>query len=122
MYSTSQKWKDTIYKNVFSVLNIYFDNVLVNPSYIVDFKPGGQIFDKELELGSVSCQYIELKIHKRANITIPSTIRIEYGILINHALTVKEVNAMTVGDLSGIQVKSLCRNDGSFEMIPMRNI
>ena len=26
MYSTSQKWKDTIYKNVQSVLNIYIDD------------------------------------------------------------------------------------------------
>lgn len=70
-------------------------------------------------MGSVASQYIEIQIHKRANIKIPKVIRIEYGILINNALTVKEVNKMLVGDLSGIQVKSLSKNDSSFEMIPV---
>lgn len=46
-------------------------------------------------------------------------IRVEYGILINHALTVAEVNAMLVGTLNGIPVKSLSSNDSSFEMIPI---
>ena len=51
-----------------------------------------------------------------------SKIRVEYGILINHALTVSEVNAMLVGTLHGITVKSLSSNDSSFEMIPIRSL
>ena len=35
----SAKWNKNIYKNVQSVLNIYFDDILINPSYITDFKP-----------------------------------------------------------------------------------
>ena len=30
MYNTSQKWKENIYKNVQSILNIYIDDVLIN--------------------------------------------------------------------------------------------
>ena len=80
---------------------------------------GNELFDENLELGCVSSQYIEIQIHKRANIKIPKVIRIEYGILINNALTVEEVDKMLVGDLNGIQVKSLSKNDSSFEMIPI---
>lgn len=39
--------------------------------------------------------------------------------LINHALTVAEVDQMLVGTLNGIPVKSLTRDDSSFEMIPI---
>ena len=122
MYTTSKKWKENIYKNVQSALNIYIDEVLVNPSYILDFKMGGSLFDEELELGSVPSQYVEMKIHRRAGIHNPRKVRIEYGILINNALTVEEVNKMLVGDLTGIKVKSLSKNDSSFEMIPMRSL
>lgn len=118
----SEKWEENYYKNVQAVMNVYFDDVLINPDYITDFKPGGTLFDEDLELGSTPSQYIELQIHKKANVQIPKKIRIEYGILINNALTVAEVNSMLVGTLNGIPVKSLSKDDSSFEMIPMRNI
>lgn len=118
MYSTSQKWKENIYKNVQCAMNIYIDDVLINPDYILDFKKGGNVFDEELCLGSTPSQYIELQIYKEQAIN-PKVIRVEYGILINHALTVAEVNAMLVGTLNGIPVKSLSANDSSFEMIPI---
>ena len=36
---TSQKYKDTIYNpSVQSVVNIYIDDVLLNPKFITDFK------------------------------------------------------------------------------------
>ena len=63
-----------------------------------------------------------MKIYKDKMPETLSKIRVEYGILINHALTVSEVNAMLVGTLNGIPVKSLSSNDSSFEMIPIRNI
>ena len=50
-----------------------------------------------------------------------NTVKVDYGILINNGLTVAEVNAMLVGTLNGIQVKSLSRNNTSFEMIPIRH-
>ena len=43
-------------------------------------------------------------------------------VLINNALTVAEVNKMMIGTLNGIKIKSLSRNDGSFEMIPIRSL
>ena len=119
MYSTSQKWKETIYKNVQSVLNIYIDDELINPDYILEFKVGQTLFDEELTLGSISSKYIEFKIYKDKMPTNMNTVKVDYGILINHALTVAEVNAMLVGTLNGIQVKSLSANDSSFEMIPI---
>lgn len=117
--STSKRWNENIYKNVQSAMNIYFDDVLVNPSYITDFKLGNTLFDKDLELGGTPSQYIEIQIHKKANIKIPKAIRIEYGILVNYALRVEEVNSMLVGDLNGIKVKSLSKDDSAFEMIPI---
>ena len=122
MYPASQKWKDNIYKNVQCAMNIYIDDVLVNPDYILDFKKGGNVFDEELALGSTPAQYIEMQLYKNQMFDNPKKIRVEYGILINNALTVAEVNAMLVGTLNGIQVKSLSKNDSSFEMIPIRNI
>lgn len=120
MYSTSQKWKDTIYKNVQSALNIYINDELINPDYILDFKVGQTLFDdEELKLGSISSKYIEFQIYKDQMPTNMNTVKVDYGILINHALTVAEVNAMLVGTLNGIQVKSLSANDSSFEMIPI---
>ncbi len=115
----SSKWNENILKNVQAVMNVYFDGVLINPNYITDFKLGNILFDEELKLGATPSQYINIQIHKKANIKIPKIIKIDYGILINNALTVKEVNAMTVGDLNGIKVKSLSKDDSSFEMIPM---
>ncbi len=119
MYPTSQKWKDNIYKNVQCVMNIYIDDVLVNPDYIFDFKKGGNVFDEEFALGSTPSQYIEMQLYKDKIPSNPKIVRVEYGILINNALTVAEVNKMLVGTLNGIQVKSLSANDSSFEMIPI---
>ena len=118
MYSTTQKWKENIYKNVQCAMNIYIDDELINPDYILDFKKGGNVFEEELYLGSTPSQYIEIQIYKD-QILKPKTIRVEYGILINNALTVAEVNAMLVGTLHGIPVKSISSNDSSFEMIPI---
>lgn len=117
-----QKWKENIYKNRQCAMNIYIDDVLINPDYILDFKKGGDVFDEELALGSTPSQYIEMKLYKDKISTIPKKIKVEYGILINYALTVAEVNAMLVGTLNGIPVKSLSSNNSSFEMIPIRNI
>lgn len=122
MYNTSKKWKDTIYKNVQSVLNIYIDDELINPDYILDFKVGQTLFDdEELTLGSVSSKYIEFKIYKDKMPTNMNTVKVDYGILINNGLTVAEVNSMLVGTLNGIQVKSLSGKNTSFEIIPIRN-
>lgn len=119
MYNTSQKWKENIYKNVQNVLNIYIDGVLVNPDYILDFKVGQTLFDEELKLGSVSSKYIEFKIYKDKVYKDMKTVKVDYGILINHGLTVAEVNKMLVGTLNGIKVKSLSKNNKSFEMLPI---
>ena len=45
MYSTSDKWKNNIYKNTQCVMNIYIDDELINPDYILEFKKGGDVFD-----------------------------------------------------------------------------
>lgn len=119
MYQTSTKWKENIYENVQCVMNIYIDNELINPDYILDFKKGGDVFDEELVLGSAPSQYIELQLYKDKIPSNPKQIKIEYGILINNALTVAEVNSMLVGTLNGIPIKSLSANDSSFEMIPI---
>lgn len=122
MYKTSQKWKENIYENVQCAMNIYIDDVLINPDYILEFKKGGNAFEEEFCLGGTPSQYIEMKLYKDKIPETLSKIRVEYGILINYALTVAEVNAMLVGELNGIQVKSLSGNNSSFEMIPIRNI
>ncbi len=119
MYETSKKWKQNIYENPVCVMNIYIDDVLVNPDYILDFKKGGNAFEEEFCLGGTPSQYIEMKLYKDKMPKTLSKIRVEYGILINHALTVAEVNAMLVGTLNGISVKSLSSNNSSFEMIPI---
>ena len=119
MYNTSQKWKENIYKNVQNVLNIYIDEVLVNPDYILDFKVGHTLFDEELKLGSVNSKYIEFKIYKDKMYNNMKTVKVDYGILINNGLTVEEINKMLVGTLNGIKVKSLSKNNTSFEMLPI---
>lgn len=119
MYNTSQKWKENIYKNAQNVLNVYIDGALLNPDYILDFKVGQTLFEEELKLGSVSSKYIEFKIYKDKIYENIKTVRVDYGILINNALTVEEVNKMLVGTLNGIQVKSLSENDSSFEIVPI---
>lgn len=76
-------WYEKIYKNNQSIINIYFDETLVNSNYITSLKIGNTLFDNQLELGATPCQYIELQIHKKANIEIPKQIRIEYGIFMD---------------------------------------
>lgn len=119
MYETSKKWKQNIYENTVCAMNIYIDDVLVNPDYILDFKKGGNAFEEAFCLGGTPSQYVEMKLYKDKMPESLKKIRVEYGILINHALTVAEVNAMLVGTLNGIPVKSLSSNDSSFEMIPI---
>lgn len=122
MYETSKKWKQNRYENPVCAMNIYIDDVLINPDYILDFKKGGNAFEEEFCLGGTPSQYIEMKLYKDKMPKTLSKIRVEYGILISHSLTVTEVNAMLVGTLNGIPVKSLSSNNSSFEMIPIRNI
>ncbi len=122
MYNTSEKWKQNIYDNPVCTMNIYIDDVLINPDYILDFKKGGNAFEEEFCLGGTPSQYIEMKIYKDKMPTKPSKIKVDYGILINQALTVAEVNAMLVGTLNGIPVKSLNGNSSNFEMIPIRSL
>lgn len=38
MYETSKKWKQNRYENPVCAMNIYIDDVLINPDYILDFK------------------------------------------------------------------------------------
>lgn len=84
MYNTSQAWKEKIYGNVQSILNIYIDNELVDTNYILDFKAGQTLFDdEELKLGSVSSKYIEFKIYKNQVPENISQVKVGYGILIN---------------------------------------
>lgn len=119
MYETSKKWKQNRYENPVCAMNIYIDDVLINPDYILDFKKGGNAFEEEFCLGGTPSQYIEMKLYKDKMPKTLSKIRVEYGILISHSLTVTEVNAMLVGTLNGISVKSLSSNNSSFEMIPI---
>ena len=119
MYETSKKWKQNRYENPVCAMNIYIDDVLINPDYILDFKKGGNVFEEEFCLGGTPSQYIEMKLYKDKIPLMPSKIKVEYGILISHSLTVTEVNAMLVGTLNGIPVKSLSSNNSSFEMIPI---
>lgn len=119
-FQTSQRYKDIIYNpSIQSVVNIYIDDVLLNPKYLTDFKMGCELFNDNFELGSVPSQYVEMQIHKNSGITNPKTIKIEYGVLVNNALTVAEVNQMLVKDLNKLQVKSLAKYNNSFEMIPI---
>lgn len=119
MYPTSKKWKQLIYTNNQPVMNIYIDDVLINPDYIFDFKKGGTLFEEEFTLGSTPSQYIELQIHKSQFLENAKTIRVEYGLLTGRALTVAEVNAITVGTLKAIPVRSLSKSNDSYEIIPI---
>lgn len=119
MYNTSQKWKENIYKNVQSILNIYIDDVLINPDYVLDFKVGQTLFEENLELGSTTSKYIEFKIYKEKMPQNMKKVKVDYGILIDSSLTVKQVNSMLLGKLKGIKVKSLTKNNGEYEIIPI---
>lgn len=119
MYNTSQKWKENIYKNVQSILNIYIDDVLVNPDYVLDFKVGQTLFEENLELGSTTSKYIEFKIYKEKMPQNMKKVKVDYGILINNSLTVRQVNSMLLGKLKGIKVRSLTKNNGEYEIIPI---
>ncbi len=122
MYKISEKWSQNIYKNNISILNIYVDGILLNPKYILDLKSGCELFDGDFELGATPCAYVELKIHKQSGIISPKKVKIEYGILINNALTIAELDKMLIKDANNLKIKSLSENDSSFEVIPMRNI
>lgn len=119
MYNTSQKWKENIYKNVQSILNIYIDDVLINPDYVLDFKVGQTLFEENLELGSTTSKYIEFKIYKEKMPQNMKKVKVDYGILINNSLTVRQVNSMLLGKLKGIKVRSLTKNNGEYEIIPI---
>lgn len=83
MYNTSQEWKQKIYENVQSILNIYINDELIDANYILDFKVGQTLFDEELTLGSVSSKYIEFKIYRNQVPEDISQVKVNYGILIN---------------------------------------
>ena len=91
MYNTSASWKEQIYTNKQCIMNVYFDNVLINSDYILDFKKGGEIFDEEFSLEIATSQYIELKILKDQIATMPEVIRVEFGILLNNNSNTTEI-------------------------------
>ncbi len=119
MYPTSQRWKESIYRNVQCVVNVYIDNVMIDPTYILDLRKGGNVFEEELALGSTPSQYIEMKIYKAGLPQTHSKIRIEYGILVNNSLTVKEIDEMLVGNLDETLIQSIFTPDSNFEIIPL---
>lgn len=99
MYSTSQKWKEKIYENVQSVFNIYIDDVLIDPNYILDFKVGKTLFDdEELKLGSTSSRYIELQIYKNQVTENISQVKVDYGILINNEYEIIPIGIFNIDD------------------------
>lgn len=119
MYITSEKWKEKIYENPICTLNIYIDDTIINPDYILDFKKGGNIFEDELCLGSTPSQYIELKLYKDKIEKEPSKIKIEYGILVNDEVIVatEEINKIILENSNKTQIKSL--DNSNFEIIPI---
>lgn len=119
MYNTSQKWKENIYKNVQSILNIYIDDKLINPDYILDFKVGQTLFEENLELGSTTSKYIEFKIYKDKMPQNMKKVKVDYGIKINESLKVSEVNTSILGTLKGIKVRSLTGDTNGYEIIPI---
>jgi hypothetical protein len=119
VYNTSQKWKENIYKNVQSILNIYIDDKLINPDYILDFKVGQTLFEENLELGSITSKYIEFKIYKDKMPQNMKKVKVDYGIKINESLKVSEVNTSILGTLKGIKVRSLTGDTNGYEIIPI---
>ena len=119
MYNTSQKWKENIYKNVQSILNIYIDDKLINPDYILDFKVGQTLFEENLELGSTTSKYIEFKIYKDKMPQNMKKVKVDYGIKINESLKISEVNTSILGTLKGIKVRSLTGDTNGYEIIPI---
>ena len=117
--STSKRWNENIYKNFQSTLKVYFDDILIDSKYITDLKIGCTLFEEQLSLGSTPSQYIEIQIHKKANIKKPKTIKVEYGILLNYALRVEEVDALAVEELYQTPVKRLSTEDSEYEIIPI---
>lgn len=98
MYNTSQEWKNAIYGNVQSILNIYIDNVLVNANYILDFKVGQTLFNEELTLGSVGSKYIEFKIYKGQVSENINQVKVDYGILINGEYEIIPIGIFNIDD------------------------
>lgn len=116
MYSRSNRWKENIYKNVQSFINLYIDDVRINSKYLFDFRKGGILFDGNFELGSTSSQYIEFKI-KKGLVNKPKKIKVEYGLLYSdYSYTVEEINNMMVSVLNNTNVVNLMPN---FETIPI---
>ncbi len=84
MYLVSDDWKNRIYGNPENILNIYVNNQLINPDYILKFKIGQELFNnEEFSLGSVTSQYIELKIYKDNLTNMSEEIKVDYGIKID---------------------------------------
>ena len=116
MYSRSNRWKEKIYNNVQTFINIYIDNVLINSKYLFEFKKGGTLFDGNFELGSTPSQYIEFKI-KKGLVQNPKKVKVEYGLIYSdYSFTVEEINNMMVSVLNNTNVVNLIP---SFETIPI---
>lgn len=116
MYSRSNRWKENIYKNVQSFINLYIDDVRINSKYLFNFRKGGILFDGNFELGSTPSQYIEFKI-KKGLVNKPKKIKVEYGLLYSdYSYTVEEINNMMVSVLNNTNVVNLMPN---FETIPI---
>ena len=116
MYNTSTRWRENIYQNHQTYINIYIDDVLINSKYLYDLKKGGILFDNEFELGATPSQYIELKL-KKGIVTNPKKIKLEFGMFYNdYWYTVDEIHNMTVAVLNNTFIKNLMPN---FETIPI---
>ena len=98
MYPTSEKWKELIYTNIQPVLNVYIDDVLIEPNYIFELKKGGDLFEDELILGSTPSQYIELQIHKSQFPENAKTIKVEYGILVDTEYEIIPIGIYNIDD------------------------
>lgn len=84
MYLVSDDWKNKIYGNSENIFNIYVNNQLINPDYILKFKIGQELFNnEEFSLGSVTSQYIELTIYKDNLTNMSEEIKVYYGIKID---------------------------------------
>lgn len=82
MWKTSDNYKSKIYNpGTRQILKVYINNIEVKNKYILDCKPTQKLFSSDkFELGCVTSQAIELKLHKNAISEKINQIYIETGI------------------------------------------
>ncbi len=121
MYPVSQDWKDTIYSDSLkSKINIYINGVLTDVK-ILKLKLEHILFteDESISLGSTPSQALELQLYRKDLPEKINTIKIEYGISIENALKVKDVDKLNVENMDKVKVNNLLKTFGNFETIPM---